>query len=120
MACKWAKPLSGTDQSHAYRRFRWVQYQLNMLSVQRTGKGVRKALDQLPEDLNSTYINMLCRIAPYDKPLAQDALLWLSFAQRPLSLVELSEAVIIEEGIDDECRLHPPEVILSICQGLVV
>jgi hypothetical protein len=49
--------------------------------------------------------------------------MWLALAQSPLSLVELCEAIVIEEGdsqIDDDSRIHPCEAILAICQGLVV
>lgn len=66
---------------------------------------------------------MLTRISkkdPDDRPIAREALMWLSMM--PLTLEQLCEVLAIEEGIpkiDDENRLEPPEVILSICKDLV-
>ncbi|GAB1197943.1 hypothetical protein APSETT444_007249 [Aspergillus pseudonomiae] len=102
--------------------FRYVQCQIDLLSAQATGRGVRKALATLPESLNGTYEVILGQIPPYSRELARDVLLWLTFSREPITLSALSEAVVIIKGdkfLDDECRLYSPTVILKICQGLV-
>lgn len=89
----------------------------------RTGRDVRDALADMPTSLNDTYVRILDRIAEHDRPLAREALLWLCFSLRPLSLHELAEAVVLRESdshIDDDCRLTNPAAIIDICQGLAV
>jgi hypothetical protein len=103
-------------------RFRWVALTLDNLRRQRTGKAVLKALDQTPSGLNNTYAAMLRSIPVMDRPIAREALMWLSFALRPLSLLELSEAAVLEDGddtINQDSRLREPEVLLEICHGLI-
>jgi hypothetical protein len=49
-------------------------------------------------------------------------LLWLSFASRPLTLIELSEAVVLDEGdttLNQDARLRDPQVLLEICHGFL-
>ena len=49
-------------------------------------------------------------------------LLWLSTALEPMTLKELSEAIIIGEGpiaIDDEIRLLNPKDLLEVCSSLI-
>jgi hypothetical protein len=58
-----------------------------------------------------------------DRELLRRCLLWLSFAARPLRLAELAEGVILEhtnENVDSDCRLHSPEILLDISQGLLI
>lgn len=65
---------------------------------------------------------MLRAIPQMDRPIAREALRWLSFALRPLSLLELSEAAILESDdttLDQDSRLKEPEVLLEICHGFI-
>ena len=104
-------------------RFRYVQCQIDLLSAQRTGKDVLRALNTMPDSLNGTYEAALSRISPYDRNLAREALLWLTYSWKPITLSALSEALVVEKGdslLDDQSRLFDPNVILHICQGLVV
>lgn len=104
------------------RRFRWVQLSLDNLGAQRTARSIREALRKLPGTLRETYANILERIAPDDCRLVRLALFWLSFAYRPLKLVELSEAVVIDltsTVMDDDMRLVSPQILLQISQGLI-
>ncbi len=103
-------------------RFRWVQCQLQHLSTQLTAKAVRGALEELPPSLESTYSQILKRIPDYRMSVARDALLWLALAQTSLSLEELCEAIVIQEGVftfDVEQRISRPEDILDCCRGLI-
>lgn len=103
-------------------RFRYVQCQLDLLSAQRTGRDVMKALEKIPEGLNGTYELILERISPSDRVLAREALVWLTYSCQPMRLAALNEAVVIHRGdeyLDDECKLCDQRAILYICQGLV-
>lgn len=100
-----------------------MQCQIEPLAAQKTGRDVILALDRMPESLHGTYETILCRIPSYDREIARETLLWLSSGYQEITLAELSEAVILTKGdksIDDDCRLFDPQVILSICQGLIV
>ncbi len=92
------------------------------MSNQRTGKAVRDSLMNLPANLQETYAKMLEKILPDDRKYVRRALLWLSFAVRPLSLAELNEAVVLDESdttlVEDD-QLFPPQIILNLCQGLI-
>jgi hypothetical protein len=81
------------------RRFRWVQCQIEELSRLRTDKAIRNALTSVPRDLHETYEKMTSKITIEDAETARRALIWLSTAQRPLTIDELAQAVIIE--LDD-------------------
>ncbi|RHZ46624.1 uncharacterized protein CDV56_102556 [Aspergillus thermomutatus] len=103
--------------------FRYVQCQIDLLSAQKTGRDVIRALESMPESLHGTYETILCRIPSYDREIARETLLWLSLGYQEITLSELSEALILTKGdknIDDDCRLFDPHMILSICQGLIV
>lgn len=103
-------------------RFRYVQCQIDLLSAQRTGRDVIRALEKIPEGLNGTYELILGSISPSDRVLAREALVWLTYSCQPMRLAALNEAVVIHRGdelLDDECKLCDKKAILYICQGLV-
>ncbi|KAI8280622.1 hypothetical protein K4K60_004723, partial [Colletotrichum sp. SAR11_57] len=102
--------------------FRWAKVCMDRLSVLRTPRDVKRALQDMPSTLNETYAAILNRIPQQDKEIAREALTWLSFSLRPLGLEELAEAVVVEENdtdIDNDCRLNDPSIIPQICQDLV-
>lgn len=104
------------------RRFRWAYLSLENLAQQNTPRQIRQALKSLPTTLEDSYTEILLQIPEKDKSLAQAAILWLTFARRPLTLVELNEAIIVEDGetdIDEEDRICRKEAILETCRGLV-
>ncbi|KAH7327932.1 ankyrin repeat protein [Stachybotrys elegans] len=114
--------IQATISQRADGMFRWAKLSMDQLSTLRTGRDVRDALGGMPQTLNDTYVGLLERIPAYDRPIAREALLWLSFALRPLTLDELAEAVVLRESdtsIDDDSRLHNPLIILDVCQGLI-
>lgn len=94
------------------------------LAAQRTGRGARKALSDMPQNLNETYERLVSRVhadSP-DRRLLHRTLLWLSFAARPLSLLELGDAVVLEDGdtgFDDDSRLRYPEILVELARGLL-
>ncbi|KAL9608860.1 MAG: hypothetical protein Q9167_006325 [Letrouitia subvulpina] len=91
--------------------------------LQKKSGGV--ALRDVPRTLEKTYRDILLRIKQEDVELAKQTLTWVAFAAfalKPLSLRELSEAVIIGHQyveIDDDRRLLKPEILLRICGSLV-
>ncbi|KAH7159384.1 hypothetical protein DER46DRAFT_560419 [Fusarium sp. MPI-SDFR-AT-0072] len=99
--------------------FRYAQCQLDSLGGLRTAKMVSHALYDLPKDI----YEILLSIPKADKLLAKQSLFFLSTALRPLTILELAEAVILDyyctTAVDEECRLPEPMVLLEICQGLV-
>ncbi|KAK3617098.1 hypothetical protein LTR22_026841 [Elasticomyces elasticus] len=102
--------------------FRWLDCQMQYLATVPTVKMALRALDRLPGTLDDTYESMLLRVPESMRTLASEALMWLAFAHRPMTVGELNEAVVVEEGdqdIDDTCRLRPADVLLTLCQGLL-
>lgn len=80
-------------------------------------KAIQHALETLPKDLDETYDRILQRIPDEHVNYANSALTWLCFSERPLTLVELAEAVTVkpDRPLDETERLLGPELILSIC-----
>ncbi|KAF2181157.1 hypothetical protein K469DRAFT_638799 [Zopfia rhizophila CBS 207.26] len=117
------KEIREVVKSRADGMFRYVQLTLDQLSSCRTGRSIRSELDAVPTNLNAAYAGMLSRIVlSADRELVKETLMWLSFAMRPLSLFELSEAVAFAESdsdIDADSRLHQPAVLVELCQGLI-
>jgi hypothetical protein len=102
--------------------FRWLECQMIHLGTQPTPRLVSRALQSLPATLDQTYESMLRRVPESSMTLVREALMWLTFSHRPLSLMELNEAVVVEEGdtcIDEHSRLKPADLLLTLCQGLV-
>jgi ankyrin repeat protein len=85
---------------------------------------VRSALENLPNELDSTYDEAMERIQNQDDDdvtLATRVLSWISYALRPLAIQELKHALAVEEGdkeIDEEA-IPEEELLTSICGGLV-
>ncbi|KAF2760203.1 hypothetical protein EJ05DRAFT_508765 [Pseudovirgaria hyperparasitica] len=102
--------------------FRWAQLTLSHLTSQRTGKAMRNALRDLPRTLKEIYANILTRISPEDSRYVQELLLWVAFAERPMKLDELTEAVIITECegvLDEDSRFLSLDEIIRKCYGLL-
>ena len=103
-------------------RFLWVSCQMDQLSRLNTTAGVHDALTSLPRGLYGTYNRILDGILPENVVFATRALRWLAHAMVPLSLVELVEAIAVEENsssLDSLQKLFVPEDIFHICGSLV-
>lgn len=77
---------------------------------------------ELPSDLNSTYASIMARIPKDHRGFAREAMLWLSFAFRPLKLNELCETLAFNESdatVDQWDRLLDAHDLLRWCQGLI-
>ena len=106
-------------------RFHWVRCQLDTISKCTTENAIELALTVLPKDINETYERILLKIIREGEEIANAAekiLMWLVGAMRPLHLLELEEAMMIEPGrkeLNMSSRLIDPTDILTICGSLV-
>ncbi|CAG8003460.1 unnamed protein product [Penicillium salamii] len=119
---KFQSEIEKTLLRNADSSFRWVQLSLDNLSTQRSIRAMREALRSLPVTLRETYANTLERIAPADWNIAREALFWISFAKKPLTLSRLNEIVVLDEEdkvLDEDMMLVPPHILPQICQGLI-
>lgn len=105
-------------------RFLLAQLHLESLAKKHSVKDVRLALKELPEKLNDTYHEAMQRIYDQDRDdvqLAKRVLSWISYASRPISVVELQHALAVEPGRSnlDEDAIPPEDFLISVCAGLV-
>ena len=106
-------------------RFHWVRCQLDTISECTTEKAIELALTLLPKDINETYERILLKILSEGEAMAKTAekiLTWLVGSFRPLRLVELEEALMIEPGsekLNESLRLMRVTDILTTCGSLV-
>ncbi|KIM87085.1 hypothetical protein PILCRDRAFT_64497, partial [Piloderma croceum F 1598] len=104
--------------------FLLAKLHMDALETKNTIKAVRDALDVLPAELDDTYREAMDRIAQQsrdDEALAKRVLMWITYAERPLSLMELRHAVSTLPGmtdIDSE-SLVQEQLLTSVCAGLV-
>ncbi|KAL2060486.1 hypothetical protein VTL71DRAFT_9517 [Oculimacula yallundae] len=81
---------------------------------------VRMTIDRIDSDI-STVLNHL-KLGSQDRDIMRRALLWLTITVRPLRLDELSEAIVLEDSdcdIDSDARLHSPEILIKLANGLL-
>jgi hypothetical protein len=89
-----------------------------------TRKAVRRALEELPRELDATYDDVIHRMELQSREhvvIAKKVLCWVAFALRPLSITELKHALAIEPGMCDieDGDLPDDEMMISACVGLV-
>ena len=108
-------------------RFRWVQCQLDALDRCATRQELRKALDNLPTELEATYEKILAAIdeRTSEWELARRALAWLIVALEPLRLSQIVEGLSAKplqrdlKKDDDEIRsllLDGLSSLVSYCE----
>ncbi|KAF8540177.1 hypothetical protein BDD12DRAFT_880966 [Trichophaea hybrida] len=77
----------------------WVAFQLDDICRENNDEDIRRVLESLPRGLNETYGRILKRIVEDRKPeVAVKLFTWVATARRPLSLLELAEAIAFEPG----------------------
>ena len=86
---------------------------------------MRRALNQLPPDLDGAFENVLDRIQSKGKEsreLALATLAWVLYSARPLSLAELLEALSVEIWSPKRDLENVPDLdrMLECCAGLVI
>ena len=108
-----------------FSRLLWARLQLDRISRLSSDKSIRKALQELPIGLDSTYIRVLEKIQaefPDELEMVKRILTWVISSTRKLSLSELAEAVSIEKS--DRCRditaiATDPRDLLGFCGSLL-
>ncbi|KAF7160640.1 hypothetical protein CNMCM6106_008062 [Aspergillus hiratsukae] len=101
--------------------FLWVYLQLEILWQDCfTDHNIRTALRNLPRDLEETYRRCVRRI-DFTNPYALRVLQWVSFAARPLHIVELKEAVAfdLQDVVWDSGKIPQADVVIGCCANLV-
>ncbi|RFU72758.1 ankyrin repeat-containing [Trichoderma arundinaceum] len=102
--------------------FLWVYLQLEILwDTCRTDADIHLALDTLPRDIEEIYSRCVGRIDFKDN-WALKVLKWVSFANKPLHIEELKEAVAFD-SIDtewDASKKPQSDFIIGCCANLVV
>lgn len=106
---EWSQEIQDLITSEVTKRsngvFRWVECQLNTLSLAVRECDVEEALQQLPKDLDETYERMLNNTT--STPYAKET--WrlfhrLSFSERQLTVMELADAIAFVTKEQDSGR----------------
>jgi hypothetical protein len=105
-------------------RFRWAQCQLDVLSKlkDRRSVTVERALERLPSDLHATYKRLLAAIPDDDRALVLRMLNFVALCARPVTLDEVAEYAIIEDGMVRVTPVHRfanCDEILQLCGNFV-
>jgi ankyrin repeat protein len=86
-------------------------------------RDIRETLRSLPKTLDETYERILTSINEKYQNEAISALIWLTFSQRELSILELAEAVIVKPKsdpcFDPDDRYEDPCDFLNVLTSLV-
>ena len=107
-------------------RFRWVALQLNELKECRTRTDLTKQLANLPQGLEKTYDQMLLGIKKKDCSYVKLFLQLLSFAFRPLSLMELAATAAVDLSAENgpkyksDNELQDIKDVFKMCSGFVM
>ncbi|KAJ7444013.1 ectomycorrhiza-induced ankyrin-domain/NACHT-domain-containing protein [Mycena latifolia] len=117
--------IKSTISSNTDGMFLLAKLHTESLAAKNTVKAVREALRHLPQNLNHTYEEAMNRIKNQnkeDRQLAIQALTWVAYAKRPLSVAELQEALAIEPDATtlDVDNLLDINIVLSVCAGLII
>ena len=106
--------------------FLWVDLISGSLQRERNVRGIREAIEELPEGLDAVYEWSMARIfrqPTRTRERALNLLLWTTNAFRPLSREEMMEALAMEPGIaelDDETRIVSDDGFVNECADLIV
>lgn len=88
------------------------------MSRLRSEAALEAALSSLPKGLHETYQRSLLKTLDVDKVYLQRAMLWLAWSLYPLTLENVVDALVLEQGMttyDSRARLSDPEDLLEIC-----
>ncbi|MCJ1378973.1 hypothetical protein MMC17_002072 [Xylographa soralifera] len=105
--------------------FLLAQLHMDSLVNKSNRKAIYAALGHLPREIDGTYDDAMARIRAQnhdDKELGEKVLLWISFALRPLSIIELQHALALDEASTktDLDALPDEEIVVSVCAGLIM
>ena len=107
-------------------RFLWVKFQLDAICTEISDKGIEKALEKVPDDMDVTYERILGTInhkPRAQRELARKILIWVAYARQPLPIDSLAYAISIEMGTksleDLNSAIPTEESILDVCANLI-
>ena len=106
-------------------RFLWVQLQIAHLQEQRTDYDTRNAIQSLTRGLHPTFTRSLLSIdslPPNRLARAKRVLRWVVCAEHPMSLRDLSDAVVIpdmQQSWDRSRCINKPVTLIEDCFHLV-
>jgi hypothetical protein len=99
---------------------------LDTIVTKTTRRKIKTALETLPEGLDSIYEELMDRVQlqnPRDHAeLAMRALGWIFYAARPLTVIEMQNALAVEYGdtcLDDD-GIPNRDLLVSVCAGMVM
>lgn len=129
--CGRDKTLEGTIVEKIIEKangmFLLAQLHVQSLATKNTLKRVRKALNDLPEELDEIYNAALERIQNQHKDrseLAMRMLSWITYALRPLKVGEIQHAMAVmdlepDETCLDEEDLPSEALLITVCGGIL-
>jgi GPI inositol-deacylase, winged helix domain len=106
-------------------RFLLARLHMDSLVGKHTPAAVRRALENLPKEVDDTYDEAIERIKRQnqdDRELAEQVFSWITYARRPLSAKELQHALAVVPATThiDPDAIIDEEILTSVCAGLVV
>ncbi|KAG5802048.1 hypothetical protein H9Q74_013453 [Fusarium xylarioides] len=118
-----------TDRSEG--QFQWVKLQEGSLRKGRSRKQLEREIDETPSGLDSLYDrewNRINAMGESDKWRALSLLRWAAFARRPLTVYEITEAVLVTDDMEELPLEEMPDcvdqdyvdsMILELCGSLI-
>ncbi|KAF5545903.1 ankyrin repeat domain-containing protein [Fusarium phyllophilum] len=112
-------------------QFQWVKLQEGSLRKGRSRKQLEREIDETPSGLDSLYDrewNRINAMGESDKGRALSLLRWTAFALRPLTVYEITQAVLITDDMDEFPLEEMPDcvdqdyvdsMILELCGSLI-
>ncbi|KAF8474206.1 hypothetical protein BDZ91DRAFT_779864 [Kalaharituber pfeilii] len=112
--------------SKANGMFLWAKCQVDEIFEQPSIADIRIALQCLPSDIDATYRRIISKIlkqTPAMRALAEWVLTWVITAKRPLSPVELAQAVATNPdksvSLKEVKTKYLPQTVVDSCHGLI-
>lgn len=103
-------------------RFLWARLALHKIYQAPTLKAVKQFLEDPLPDLESSYIDLIREIPPQHDELVRRVLIWITSSARPLTLEEVSHAIVINKTgnpVNPEERLSGSDLILETCSNFL-
>ncbi|EWZ97237.1 hypothetical protein FOWG_01734 [Fusarium oxysporum f. sp. lycopersici MN25] len=112
-------------------QFQWVKLQEGSLRKGRSRKQLEREIDETPSGLDNLYDrewNRINAMGDSDRERALSLLRWTAFALRPLTVYEITEAVLLTEDMDElpvdempDCvdQDYVDSMILELCGSLI-
>ncbi|KAM0211955.1 hypothetical protein ACHAQI_005109 [Fusarium lateritium] len=118
-------------QERCLGQFQWIKLQEGSLRPGRNKKQLEKEIDETPSGLDSLYDrewNRIMSMEATDKARALRLLQWAAFSMRPLTVYEITEAVLMTEDCEEFPFDEMPDaidkhyidsMILDLCGSLI-